>query len=295
VGSAHPTFLTYNAGNKGPNWVSWLSNKSWLGNSPRPGSADVTPDYPYSDLNYPWLPDATLPSGTATSIPTNYSAFPGYDRGHLAPNADRNRNIKDQIATFLTTNLLPQEANTNQNQAWSRFEAFSRTLVKDRGWELYTIAGGFGALSDEQTDPLKVLYGINTPEWFWKVIVALKPGQGLADITANTPVIAVQFPNFPVSPNPDAPDEPDPRLWSTWTVRIKDIETATGLNLLSNLPDPIKHALEEKDRYTGSSDANFFPLPTSVFAPLLAGTDSGEANNLSSIGQYGIGENLSTL
>jgi Bacterial cadherin-like domain len=74
-------------------------------------------------------------------------------------------------------------------------------------------------------------------------------------------------------------------------VRIKDIETSTGLDLLSNLPDPIERALEEKGRYTGSSDANFFPLPTSVFAPLLAGTDSGEANNLSSIGQYGIREN----
>ena len=82
-------------------------------------------------------------------------------------------------------------------------------------------------------------------------------------------------------------------MWSTWTVRIKDIETSIGIDLLSNLPDPIERALEEKGRYTGSSDANFFPLPTSVLVPLLAGTDSGEANNFSSIGQYGIGENRS--
>jgi DNA/RNA endonuclease G (NUC1) len=285
---------SYNSENKGANWVSWQLNNSWLGNLRRPGEANSTPDYPYSPRLYPWATDTSLPDGLPVSSPTDYNvASPfGYDRGHLVPSSQRNRSLKDQIATFLTTNLLSQEGTSNEYYAWNQFESFSEELVESRGWELYTIAGGAGSLEDDTTAPppaLKTQFGINTPNWFWKVVVALRPGQGLNDITVDTPVIALNVPNYRFDPIEDDPDVPNPRLWSTWITSVDNIESLTKLDLLSNLPDQIEETIEAK-YYSGSIVAGNFPLAGNPFAHLLAEQVNvlEETPNPSTIWQNGI-------
>jgi hypothetical protein len=51
------------------------------------------------------------------------------DRGHLAPAADRSRTAKDLFATFLTTNLLPQQSSNNQG-VWETIEDKIRNVIK---------------------------------------------------------------------------------------------------------------------------------------------------------------------
>ncbi len=64
-------------------------------------------------------------------------------RGHLSPNADRSRNQKDKTATFLTSNLLPQQSQNNRN-IWQKLE-LNVQEVSDKypNVDTYVIAGGY--------------------------------------------------------------------------------------------------------------------------------------------------------
>jgi hypothetical protein len=115
------------------------------------------------------------------------------------------------------------------------------------------------------TDPTQLKdKGIHIPEWTWKIILALQPGQGIEDVTINTPLIAVMTPNeaepyqfyleggktaevlHPL--HPDFPDnfitQAEWRNWENWQVSVDRIEEETGLDFFSELPDDIENPLE---------------------------------------------------
>jgi endonuclease G len=126
---------------------------------------------------------------------------------------------------------------------------------------LYNIAGGYGSLNGELpfdhpfNNFLNNQKYINVPELMWKVIVPLKPGQGIADVTANTPVIAVTLPNFPPYPGTNTRIQ-----WFDMEniTTVDRIEELTGLDLLSNLPDEIENILESRS-YIGPVTVDDFP------------------------------------
>ncbi len=76
--------LSYNSKTHTANWVSWQLNRSWM------GTADRKNDF---------RPDNALPVNWYKVRPTDYTGS-GYDRGHIAPSADRTRNEADNSATF---------------------------------------------------------------------------------------------------------------------------------------------------------------------------------------------------
>ena len=198
--------LSYNEETKNPNWVSWQLNQSWLGTVRR-------------HTNF--LIDTTLPTGWSRIKTENYTNS-GYDRGHMIPSGDRTRNKKDNVATFLMTNVLPQAADNNRyftpyptpqtglRPAWYNFEKFTQNLAYN-GQEVYVIAGGYGStvtaqaqsnvipMPDPETDPaILTTQEIQIPGWTWKVALALdRPGQSIEELTANTPVYAIITPNTP--------------------------------------------------------------------------------------------------
>uniref|UniRef100_UPI0020C4BFFA DNA/RNA non-specific endonuclease n=1 Tax=Oscillatoria sp. HE19RPO TaxID=2954806 RepID=UPI0020C4BFFA len=249
--------LSYNESNKGPNWVSWQLNRSWLGNlsAPSRGVRPVTDPYP-------WQSDRLLPDHLNTTEGFEYFADSRYprevslDRGHVMAREKRNRTQKDQWATYFTTNLLPQEIDNNRHGAWRKLETFSLGIVKYRGWEVYNIAGGSGSqnLFYEPQDPLNV-YNINIPEFMWNVFLVLKPGQGIQDVTIDTPVVAVNLPNFIQNP-PDIIPLPWYHPYNLTTVDA--IEEMTGLDLLSHLPDEIEEIIEART-YDGPTTVENFP------------------------------------
>ena len=65
----------------------------------------------------------------------------GFDRGHMTPNADRDKETSIPInqATFLMSNMVAQAPDNNQGP-WAALENYLRTLVEHRG-ELYIVAG----------------------------------------------------------------------------------------------------------------------------------------------------------
>lgn len=72
------------------------------------------------------------------------------NRWHLAPNIDRSRNNKDKIATFFSSNLIPQQFENNRI-IWQQPERHVREVSIASGnsyVDTYVIAGGDGSDKD---------------------------------------------------------------------------------------------------------------------------------------------------
>jgi endonuclease G len=78
---------------------------------------------------------------------------------------------------------------------------------------------------------------VTVPSNVWKVAVIVPTGNGdVSRVSTSTRVIAVNTPNINTT-NSD---------WKQYRVTVRDIETATGYNLLSNLPQNVQDAVETK-------------------------------------------------
>lgn len=194
-------------------WVSWHLDASWLGNTERQDT---------------FRADAALPKGFYQVTPDDYRSS-GYDRGHLLPSADRTASRKDNSATFLMTNIVPQAPDNNRG-TWRELEEYERDLVYQYDRELYILAGAYGT---QGTVGRRAK--ITVPSRLWKVIVVLdQPGTGINGVSSSTQVIAVDMPNN----NGVAPD------WRQYQTSIDSIELATGFDLLSNVPESVQAVIE---------------------------------------------------
>jgi endonuclease G len=110
--------LSYNNKTPTANWVSWQLNRSWIG---------------IADRQDNFRPDDALPTAWYKVRPSDYTGS-GYDRGHIAPSADRTRNEADNSATFLMTNMMAQVPELNRG-VWGDLEEYCRELVQ-QGREL---------------------------------------------------------------------------------------------------------------------------------------------------------------
>jgi endonuclease G len=213
--------LSYNRSRGGPNWVSWYVGDEWLGDIRR--------------LN-DFRPDAALPRGWYHVKHTSYQGS-GFERGHNCPSADRSNSLKANSATFLMTNMIPQAPANNQH-TWGNLEAYERLLV-NKGNEVYVIMGSYGSGGYGTRGYLTTIDSgrIVVPAYIWKVVVVLPDGNNdLRRIDATTRVIAVITPNNnSVKPN-----------WTNYLCTVRDIEKATGYNLLSKLPKTVQDAIETR-------------------------------------------------
>ena len=207
--------MSYNNKTHTANWVSWQLNKSWI------GAADRQDNF---------RPDDSLPDAWYKVRPNDYTGS-GYDRGHIAPSADRNRNKEDNSSTFLMTNMMPQVPELNRG-VWGDLEEYCRELVQ-QGKELYIVAGPIGsqgAIGKKEK--------IAVPAKTWKVILVLdRQGLGLQGITSNTRALAVMMPND---------SSVKGKGWKSFRVSVKQVERETGLNFLSNVPPQVQQVIESK-------------------------------------------------
>lgn len=214
--------LSYNKSTSCPNWVSWHLSSAWLGSAERQDN---------------FRADNTLPTGWYRVSSGDYSGS-GFDRGHQCPSADRTGSTDDNSATFLMTNMLPQAPNVNR-QLWANFEEYCRKLVSD-GNELYVVAGGYGSGGSGSNGG--VTYSIkngkiNVPQQCWKVVLVLPVGKNdVSRVNSSTRVIAVNTPNSN-SVNSS---------WGYYRTSVDDLETLTGYDFLSSVPDSVQTIIESK-------------------------------------------------
>jgi endonuclease G len=218
---ARPQYaLSYNRRLGGPNWVSWHLHASDLG--------------PVERTNL-FAPDPALP-GDWQIRPADYQGS-GYDRGHQCPSGDRTRSEADNEATFYMSNMLPQTPDLNRD-VWRKLEEYCRRLTA-QGNELYILCGGYGSQGNIAAGR------VNVPDHCWKVAVVLPEGDNdLQRIDPGTRVIAVDIPNT----NGIATHS-----WRRYITDVASIERATGLRLLSNLPEQVRLSLEPKRDATSGS------------------------------------------
>lgn len=205
-----------------PNWVSWHLD-----------ATNTTNAAPRKDIFAGFI---GLPN-TFYHVESNSYQNSGFDRGHNCPSADRTSSADANAATFLMTNMIPQAPNNNQ-QTWANMENYLRTQVV-AGNEVYIIMGSYGVGGTGSKGAVNKINNdkITVPSNVWKVAVIVPTGNSdVSRVSTSTRVIAVNTPNINTT-NSD---------WKQYRVTVRDIETATGYNLLSNLPQNIQDAVETK-------------------------------------------------
>ncbi|MDB5135743.1 MAG: non-specific endonuclease [Mucilaginibacter sp.] len=205
-----------------PNWVSWHLDASNITNA----SARLNNFAGFNGLPTGWY-----------EVQSNSYSGSGFDRGHNCPSADRTSSTDANSATFLMANMIPQ-APQNNEQTWANLENYLREQVV-AGNEIYIIMGSYGSGGTGSNGSANTINNghVNVPSNVWKVAVIIPVGDNdLSRITSTTRVIAVNTPNNNII-NSD---------WTKYIVSVRDIESATGYNLLSSLPQNVQDAIEIK-------------------------------------------------
>lgn len=205
--------LSYSRDRNILNWASWEVHAGWLGSVSRQDD---------------FRPDGALPQGVYQVTPTDYRGS-GYDRGHIVPSGDRTNTTRDNSATFLMTNIIPQTPENNRGP-WRELEEYGRDLVYQQDKTLHVFAGAYGQqgrLGDR---------GIVIPSRLWKIIIVYdRTADGRLSLSADSEVIAVDMPNrAQISTN-----------WQDYRTTIHRIELATGHQFLAPLPPAVQAALKE--------------------------------------------------
>jgi endonuclease G, mitochondrial len=214
--------LSYNRDRGIANWVSWHLADEWIGSLARVDTFRADPAVPpeWFRVNH-----------------TSYAAS-GFDRGHLVPNTDRDRQTALPVnqATFLMTNMIPQAPDSNEGP-WASLERYLRTLLPAN--ELYIIAGGSGNGGTGTNGFATTIAGgqIAVPAVIWKVVLVLPKADGddVSRVTAGARTIAV------VMPNTQGPRNVN---WMTHLTTVDAVEQLTGYDFFSEVEDAVESAIE---------------------------------------------------
>ena len=206
-----------------PNWVSWHLSDEWTGTLTRVDS---------------FRPDPAVPPDWYRVQSFDFAGS-GFDRGHLTPNADRDKETSIPInqATFLMTNMVAQSPDNNQGP-WAALENYLRTLLP--AGELYIVAGGagIGGVGSNGSVTTTLAGGrVTVPAQTWKVALVLSKdgGDDRSRVTCSTRTIAVIMPN-----TQGIRDDP----WENYLTTVDAVEALTGYDFFSELPEPVQRCVE---------------------------------------------------
>ncbi len=156
---------------------------------------------------------------TYSANPNDYSGS-GYDRGHLCPAGDMAINTVAMSESFYMSNMSPQNPSFNRG-IWKKLEGTVRNWAMNEK-EIYVTTGpvfrdNLGTLPN---------CGVTVPGYYYKVVY---------DPTDEVKMIALVLPNKKgVKQLPD------------YVVSVDYVESITGIDFFSGLPDDIENKLESQ-------------------------------------------------
>jgi len=225
--------LSYNRSLGRPNWVSWHLSDEWVGTLFRVDT---------------FRPDPAIPPDWYRVQAFDFTNS-GFDRGHMVPNADRDKETSIPInqATFLMSNMVAQAPDNNQGP-WASLENYLRTLLPATTTpplpanEIYIVAGGMGSGGIGSNGGVTVTLAggqVTVPAFTWKVALVIPAGSGddISRVTCSSRTIAVIMDN-----SQGIRELP----WEHFLTTVDVVESFTGLNLFSNLPEPIQRCVEAR-------------------------------------------------
>jgi endonuclease G len=213
--------ISYNRSRNIPNWVSWHLDSTDLGKTDRMNN---------------FRPDTKLPTGWYRVKPKDYENS-GFDKGHICPSGDRTDSERNNAATFLMTNMMPQAPENNRG-VWKEFEEYCRRVVNNSK-ELYIIAGCYGNGGTGTNGKAKVIgTKVAVPSNTWKMILILDAGNDdLQRINEETRIIVIDIPNNNTVKG---------TKWRDYKITLEELEKRTGYHFLSALNLEIKKVLLTK-------------------------------------------------
>jgi len=149
----------------------------------------------------------------------------GYDRGHLAPAADMKRNVTVMSESFFMSNMSPQTPSFNRG-IWKNLEETVRKMAVLSG-AVYVVTGPIFSAPQGQIGDSKV----TIPSSYYKVILDFRePGlKAIGFILANAA---------------------SSRPISSFALSVDDVESRTGLDFFSKLPNNVENQLESQYDYS---------------------------------------------
>jgi DNA/RNA endonuclease G (NUC1) len=173
--------ISYNRDKGGPNWVSWHLTDEWIGSLTRVDT---------------FRPDPGVPDTWYRVQAFDFSGS-GFDRGHMTPNADRDKETSIPInqATFLMSNMVAQAPDNNQGP-WAELEGYLRTLLPDD--EVYIVSGPFGVGGTGSVGAATTIANghVTVPAQTWKVALVIPKASGddISRVSCGSRTIAVIMP-----------------------------------------------------------------------------------------------------
>lgn len=155
---------------------------------------------------------------TGTAIDSDYKGY-GYDRGHLAPAGDMGWSSIAMKESFYYSNISPQLAGFNRG-VWKRLESLVRSWAFENE-SIYVVTGPI--LTDDGLGSIGT--GVTVPKRFYKVILDYQE--------PNIKAIAFVLRN-----------ESSKAELSSFAVSIDYLESITGFDFFSTLPDSVENQLE---------------------------------------------------
>ncbi len=214
--------LSYNRSLGRPNWVSWHLSDEWVGSLARFDT---------------FRPDPRVPPEWYRVQSFDFTNS-GFDRGHMVPNADRDKETSIPInqATFLMSNMVAQAPDNNQGP-WAAFEGYLRTLLPAD--EIYIVSGpvGTGGTGSNGGVSTTIANGnVTVPAFTWKVALVIPKGIDDANrVSCSSRTIAVVMPN-----TQGIRDQP----WEDFLTTVDAVESLTGYDFFSALPLAIQACVE---------------------------------------------------
>ncbi|HEV2828227.1 MAG TPA: Ig-like domain-containing protein [Pyrinomonadaceae bacterium] len=215
--------ISYNRDKGAPNWVSWHLTDEWIGSLTRVDT---------------FRPDPGVPDTWYRVQAFDFSGS-GFDRGHMTPNADRDKETSIPInqATFLMSNMVAQAPDNNQGP-WAALEGYLRTLLP--GDEVYIVSGPFGVGGTGSNGGVTTTLAggnVTVPAQTWKVALVIPKASGddISRVSCGSRTIAVIMPNIQgIRNNP----------WQNYLTTVDAVEQLTGYDFFQNLPPAVQACVE---------------------------------------------------
>lgn len=164
-----------------------------------------------------FLPDPDLPEPRVEHSDYTHS---GYDRGHMAPAADMKWSEKAMQESFYMSNICPQNQKLNRDD-WGDLENECRTWAK-KYRNVYIVCGPIY----DSSNPKRIgQHKVAVPDRFFKVVLIYN--------RKNPVAMGFLFKN-----------KAGHHKLEKYMVSVDSIETITGLDFFSQLPDNIEKQVE---------------------------------------------------
>ena len=207
-----------------PLWTAYPLNSNYMGNTERPKDWYYNPDI---DEKF----QIKVCDGS-------YTAYSGYSRGHMCPNASRDGNRTMQLQTFYVTNQVPQVQDSFNSGIWSTLEGEVQKLANKE--EIF-VTTGVSFHKGNETPQIQYIspkkhpdQQVPIPPYFYKLVLRVKY---VAASVTDASCIAFWFENRAYIQD----------KFHNHSCSVDQVEEWTGFDFFVNLPDEIENIAEAKN------------------------------------------------